>query len=362
MSQGALTQGNFNNTDPNAVPEGLFSGCVASSGGMTTFYADPANGWISLNFVSALSAKAAQISIDKHKMWIYAVDGIYIKPMLVDTFLMYNGERYSAMVKLDQAPGAYTMHFANNIPDQVISGYASLTYTNAPSGSTANLNSSDAAINYGGASTSSSVVALDETSIQSFNVPPPSDNVSALYILTMGRYGSNWQWTLDGNASYGLQLQDMNPLLFTNHPQTAGEQNLTIRTNSGDWIDVILQSALAPSNPAQPPHPIHKHGNKGYLIGGATGTFNYSSVAEAQKAQPSAFNITTASYRDSFNTPAILQAPAWIAFRYQANDPGAWLMHCHIQTHLTGGMAVQILDGVDMWPKTPKKYLEGNGE
>ena len=361
MSQGALTQGNFNNTDPNAVPDGLFSGCKTTKDNQAVIEVDPSAGWASLNFVSALSAKAAQVSIDNHKMYIYAVDGVYIQPQLVDTFLMYNGERYSALVKLDQKPGAYTMRFANNIPDQLISGYATLAYSNSPTKISDPNNLSAAAINYGGQTTSNNVKSLVASSIIPFNIPSPSNDVSATYILNMGRFGYNWQWTMNNISTYPLSLEDQSPLLYTSSPSTAGNASLTIRTQNNTWIDIILQSTIAPSNPAQPPHPIHKHGNKGYLIGSGSGTFVWPTVAEAQKATPSNFNIPKASYRDSFTTAAILQTPGWTAFRYHVTNPGAWLLHCHIQTHLMGGMALQILDGIDAWPKSPSEYSNGNG-
>ena len=360
MSQGALTQGNFNNTDPSAVPDGLFSGCTPTSGQQAVFKVDPSARWASFNFVSALSAKNAQIAIDNHQMWIYAVDGVYIQPQLVDTFLMYNGERYSAMVKLDQKPGAYTMRFANALPDQLIAANAVLLYKTSPT-VVANPNSTAAAINYGAQLTSPNVKNLDTASTKPFNVPAPSNDVSATYKLNMGRYGYNWQWTMNNISTWSLKYEDMSPLLFSNSPSTAGDPALTIRTQNSTWVDIVLQSNLGPQNPAQPPHPIHKHGNKGYLIGAGNGTFNWSSVAEAQKEAPELFNTATAPYRDSFTTPAILMEEAWVVFRYQVDNPGAWLLHCHIQTHLIGGMALQILDGVDAWPTVPKEYKSGNG-
>ena len=36
-------------------------------------------------------------------------------------------------------------------------------------------------------------------------------------------------------------------------------------------------------------------------------------------------------------------------------------MHCHIQTHQNGGMALALLDGVDKWPKIPDAYLYDSG-
>lgn len=304
------------------------------------------NGWVALNFISAMTSKAIVVSIDEHPMWIYAVDGQSIQPQLVDSFQVYNGERYSAMVKLDREGAKYTIRVANNLPDQLISGYATLSYQGRQSNHV-----SVASINYAGNPVSSGIRVLDTTSLKPFNQAPPSNEVDATYVVSMGRFGYNWQWSLNNRSTWALPLQNVQPpLLYSSSPSTAGDDALVIRTKNNTWVDIILEVTLGPQNPAQPPHPTHKHGNKAYLIGAGTGLFNYSTVAEAQLHIPQAFNISTAVLRDSFTTPPVLFAPAWVAMRYHVVNPGAWLLHCHIQTHLTGGMAMAILDGVDVWP------------
>jgi hypothetical protein len=54
--------------------------------------------------------------------------------------------------------------------------------------------------------------------------------------------------------------------------------------------------------------------------------------------------------------------PTWVAIRYHSSNPGAFIMHCHIQIHFAGGMGMVILDGVDAWPEVPPEYgVGGNG-
>lgn len=74
---------------------------------------DPAKGWVGLNFYSPAAISIYAISIDQHQMYVYAVDGNFIEPQLVDQLLIPNGNRYSVLVKLDQPVGDYTIHFAN---------------------------------------------------------------------------------------------------------------------------------------------------------------------------------------------------------------------------------------------------------
>lgn len=346
----------------------MYDGCTPTNGSMETFYVDAADGWLNLHIVSAMSIKTPVFSIDSHSMWIYAVDGINIEPQLAETVFLYNGERFSAMVKLDQTPGDYTIRVANSNADQIISGYAKLSYRNHSSsggsnGDNATVNGT-AYVNYGGSNTSASVIPLDETLLVPYPASKPAPTADATHILKLGRLGANYNWTLSGSNVYDTDANYQTPLLF--HPKSTSNPDaydpaLIIRTINGTWVDVILQVILNDAAPAQPAHPVHKHSNKAYLIGAGTGLFNYSTVADAMKEIPGSFNLETPSLRDSFNTPSVLLGPAWIAFRYHVVNPGAWYLHCHIQTHLSGGMAMTMMDGVDVWPTIPDEYLNGYG-
>jgi hypothetical protein len=38
------------------------------------------------------------------------------------------------------------------------------------------------------------------------------------------------------------------------------------------------------------------------------------------------------------------------------------LLHCHVETHLNGGMGMVIMDGIDRWPSIPPEYaINQNG-
>ena len=69
--------------------------------------------------------------------------------------------------------------------------------------------------------------------------------------------------------------------------------------------------------------------------------------------------LTIDSDRDGFTTTPANGNSSWLALRYEVVNAGAFLFHCHLQTHLSGGMAVAMLDGVDQWPTVPENYLDG---
>ena len=40
----------------------------------------------------------------------------------------------------------------------------------------------------------------------------------------------------------------------------------------------------------------------------------------------------------------MLPAAGWLVLGFRVDNPGAWLMHCHIAWHVSGGLSVQFLE------------------
>jgi len=194
-----------------------------------------------------------------------------------------------------------------------------------------------------------------ETAAVPFPPVTPSRESDETYTLTIARHNSSYTWML-GSIEYPFdQVKGDEPLLF--HPSAAGNSDSwNIRTKNGSWVDLIIKT-----EGMTPPHPIHKHSSKFFVLGQGTGPFRYSSVADAIAAQPASFNVVTPPIRDTYSTPAGSGDGSWLVLRYHVVNPGAFLLHCHIQVHLEGGMAVNLLDGIDTWPAVPPKYLDSHG-
>lgn len=42
----------------------------------------------------------------------------------------------------------------------------------------------------------------------------------------------------------------------------------------------------------------------------------------------------------------MLPAKGWVVIAFKTDNPGAWLMHCHIAWHVSGGLSVDFLERV----------------
>jgi len=46
----------------------------------------------------------------------------------------------------------------------------------------------------------------------------------------------------------------------------------------------------------------------------------------------------------------MLPGGGWLAIAFPLDNPGAWLMHCHIAWHVSDGLAVQFLETKEQIP------------
>jgi len=327
---------------------------VASHGSEEIITVDPEDKWVSLNFIDAATFKTLGVGIDHHEMWVYEVDGQYIEPRLADTFLMWAGERYSVMVKLDQPRGDYQIRIPDVGFTQVISGYAKLRYKGGR-----DTIPPKPFLDYNGAFLNNATIIPREDLIPYPPLVPPAPVASdAMFVLELGKANASWKFTMNGKDTYQQDRDAYSPLLYYPNSPDATD-SLVIRTKNGSWVDIVLQTGYLPFLPQDFPHVPHKHGSKTWRIGLGSGIWNYSSVAEAIESEPQSFNLVNPGYRDTWVTAFEEDFPiptSWIVLRYQVTNPGPFLFHCHIEEHLATGMAVAIMDGVDAWPKIPPQY------
>ncbi|KAG0588563.1 hypothetical protein KC19_2G252500 [Ceratodon purpureus] len=79
-------------------------------------------------------------------------------------------------------------------------------------------------------------------------------------------------------------------------------------------------------------HPFHLHGHDFYVVGRNYTNFN-------PDVDPAGFNLVDPP---KFNTISIPNG-GWVALRFQANNPGVWLLHCHFERHKTWGMEMAFI-------------------
>ncbi|KAL5991842.1 Laccase-17 [Asimina triloba] len=83
-------------------------------------------------------------------------------------------------------------------------------------------------------------------------------------------------------------------------------------------------------------HPLHLHGFNFFVVGQGFGNFDPSK-------DPSNFNLVDPVERNTMGVPS----GGWAAIRFQADNPGVWFMHCHLEVHTSWGLKMVwvVMDG-----------------
>lgn len=113
--------------------------------------------------------------------------------------------------------------------------------------------------------------------------------------------------------------------IYNNEKNWSSTEGVIQVDEANKWVYVLVQSSLPVA------HPIHLHGHDFSVLALGTGTYD-SSTAVSKLDNP--------ARRDT----AMLLAGGYLLLAFQTDNPGVWLMHCHIGFHTTGGLAIQFVE------------------
>ncbi|KAJ5769689.1 hypothetical protein N7520_004248 [Penicillium odoratum] len=111
---------------------------------------------------------------------------------------------------------------------------------------------------------------------------------------------------------------------------------IELEFETGEWVYFVItanysvEDVVTPRNLTPSVHPIHLHGHDFAILAQGHGEFT-------DDVEP---NLVNPPRRDVINVD--INGWAWIAF--QIDNPGAWLMHCHLQFHSSEGMGLQFIE------------------
>ncbi|CAM6085254.1 unnamed protein product [Calypogeia fissa] len=79
-------------------------------------------------------------------------------------------------------------------------------------------------------------------------------------------------------------------------------------------------------------HPFHLHGYSFFVVGRGAGNYDHVN-------SPATFNTYDPPSRFTID----VQSGGWVAIRFRATNPGVWLLHCHLDKHVSWGMQMAFL-------------------
>ncbi|KAG1899689.1 laccase [Suillus fuscotomentosus] len=246
-------------------------------------------------------------SIDDHKLIIIEADGQYVEPLIVDSIQIYAAQRYSFILETNRPVDNYWVHA---VPNLGISSMAILRYAGSPD--------ADPEIRL-----TPKPVALQETDLHPLYLPLPmllqEDGATIKLNIVLAQNETNFNFLVNGvqytSPTIPVLLQLLNGDVSTSEMAPNGSIYFLPRNRV---IEISWIPDLAPARP----HPFHLHGHKFAVI---------------RSAGSSRYNYINPVLRDTVNTGFIGD---YVTIRFITDNPGPWLLHCHIDWHLYSGMAL----------------------
>ncbi|GAB4833917.1 hypothetical protein Ancab_032164 [Ancistrocladus abbreviatus] len=325
-----------------------------------------------LRIINAALNSQLFFKIANHNMTVVSIDAVYTEPYPTDVILVAPGQTTDVLVKADQPVGSYYM--------------AARPYDSTSGVTFDNTTTTGIVIYHGSKSSTPKMPTMpdfnDTTTAHKFNsnlaslvhtrtwrpVPTEVDEhmfmTIGLGLVSCGRNAncagplgqrlaasiSNFSFEFPTNMSmlqahfYNISRiynatfpdQPLETFDYTNSSLSL-DQSLVMTTKSttvkelrfNSTVEIVFQdtSLVGFDN-----HPIHLHGLNFHVL--AQGFGNYNALVDRKK-----FNFRNPQTRNTIGVPV----GGWAVIRFMANNPGVWLMHCHLEVHLSWGLATAFV-------------------
>ena len=332
-----------------------------------------------------------QVSIDSHKIKLKALDGMDVQPIIVDSIILYPAERADFEVVADQPVANYWMRsrLPNDINQggQLLETLAIVSYLGSPDTDPT--------------SETKSCSVTEPCTV--FNCPfkfyPASFSTNCIHIADAKRsyypgertiYGldkvePDEEFFLNLNFFFGANFNANNfvapttPLYQTDSETVSCDDcpvdamcpcTFSLYLPFNKTIQLII-SNFRPATGQISTHPIHIHGHHFAVVRQGFADYNYGDPVYTTSKNPNpdvvcdnnlcrnakwagghmpSLNLHDPPLKDTVISPA----SGYVVLRFRSDNPGPWLVHCHVAHHVDQGpMRFLIIEAQDNFPPVP---------
>ncbi|KAK9770909.1 putative Laccase-2 [Seiridium cardinale] len=262
--------------------------------------------------------------VDNHTMTVIASDFVPIEPFTADYINIGMGQRYDILITADQSAVA-DQFWMRAIPQSACSDVETadnilgiVTYVGDTS-----TEPTTVGYDYGADSCDDETANL----VPYITKTVGGAELQAVEDASIALQGSLFKWTLNSTT---LLTDWANPTLMQvlNGTDVFDTNDAVIHLpEASQWFYLVIETSLAVT------HPIHLHGHDFYILAQDTGTYS-SSVS---------LNLDNPPRRDV----AMLPPSGYLVIAWETDNPGVWLLHCHIGWHTSEGFALQFVERFD---------------
>lgn len=278
-----------------------------------------------------------KVGLDGHNFTVITADFVPIVPFTTQWLFLGIGERYDVIINANQPVGSYWFHVvpqtgcSSNLNTNALAifSYVGDTSTTPPNATRSNAPTGAADCS----DPNKSLVPYVKLDVPDNSTIPQESHLDVGFAIIQNEAQQTlFQWNLNFTA---IQVPWGKPTLqyvLDNNSTYPPNMNLISLPNANAWSYWVIQAVATIAPPI--PHPIHLHGHDFYVLGADTGIFNNSQT----------LNYKNPPRRDV----AMLPASGYLVIAFITDNPGAWLMHCHIGWHVGLGLGAQFLEEPDL--------------
>ncbi|KAH8894446.1 hypothetical protein GQ53DRAFT_779958 [Thozetella sp. PMI_491] len=282
--------------------------------------------------------------IDGHNFTVIANDLVPLQPFETDHIQILIGQRYDIIIEANAETSAGTDFWLRGGWNQACGNVGKLKANNETNSngiirydasSTADPTTTDKGVVDNCLDTDRTllnpVVEMNVTHLQSI----VEENLFFSTSLKTAHNKSYLTWTLNSTTFY---LDWSEPTLKQVHDGNTSyadeEQVVTVGSGfqAGEWVVLVIDAA---SSFIGINHPIHLHGHDFFILAQEAGV--------PWDGTTSGWNFDNPNRRDVAALPSL----GYFAIAFQLDNPGAWIVHCHIAWHASEGLAMQFVESAD---------------
>ena len=258
--------------------------------------------------------------VDDHNLTVIAMDLVPIVPYTTSVLSIGMGQRYDVILNATESSGNYWIRAipqtecSDNDNADNIKGILKYDSTDSTEPTTS-------AYTYTDSCDDEDVSDL----VPYYALDASDDATEDDFAVTVGKSNNLFKWYMAA-TTFVVEWDDPTLLQIYNDDTNFTTSSHVIELDTAEeWVYFVIETTQAV------PHPIHLHGHDFFILAQGSGTFDSSSTT---------LSLTNPPRRDV----AMLPSSGHLVIAFQTDNPGAWLMHCHIGWHTSEGFALQIVE------------------
>ncbi|KAK3348695.1 laccase [Lasiosphaeria hispida] len=293
-----------------------------------------------LRLINTSTENHFQLSLVGHQFTIIAADLVPVQAQTVDSIFLGVGQRYDVTIDASQTPGNYW--FNATFGGQAFCGGS---FNPAPA----------AIFHYAGAAgglpTNPGTPPVDAQCQDLLNLTPvltrsvPVANfvkrpANTLPVTLQIGGTPLFVWKVNGSAINVDWNKPVVDYILTGNTSYPTSENIVQIDVANQWTYWLIEND--PDGVVSLPHPFHLHGHDFVVLGRSPDELPASQVRHVYNDATDRPNLrgTNPTRRDV----VMLPVRGWVLIAFKTDNPGAWLMHCHIAWHVSGGLSVDFLE------------------